>query len=128
VVVIRSRRRDDRGAATVTALALVSVVLVAALVALAVGQQVLVRQQTATAADVAALGAAQATADPCEVARQLVTANGAQLIGCQSDGVDVVVTAGRAAPPLVRRLFGLLGTTAPGVTATVRAGPPQSPG
>ena len=119
-----SRLGEDRGAALVWALALVSVILMAGFVALALGQQAVARQQVAAAADVAALGAAQTDGDPCSVAQTLATANEVQLIACAIDGVDVVVRVSRPAPPLVVRLFGMVGTRAPDVVGVARAGPP----
>lgn len=116
--------RDERGAALVLALALMPVVLLAAFVAVAVGQQAIVRQQMAAAADVAALGAAQATGDPCLAAEQLTTANGAVLVMCAIDDGDVVVRVSRPAPAMVVRLFGVVGMQAPEVVGVARAGPP----
>jgi secretion/DNA translocation related TadE-like protein len=116
--------RDDRGAAMVLALALLPLILLAAFVALALGQQAVARQQAAAAADVAALGAAQTDGDPCTVARQLAGANHVALVSCAIDGGDVVVRVSRPAPPLVVRLFGMVGTAAPDVVGAARAGPP----
>lgn len=71
--------------------------------------------EAATAADLAALAAADALAvggaSPCAVAQESALRNGARLTGCTIQGEDVVV---RAAVPA-----GVL----PEVTATARAGP-----
>jgi secretion/DNA translocation related TadE-like protein len=118
--------RDDRGAAMVLALALLPLILLAAFVALALGQQAVARQQAAAAADITALGAAQTDGDPCTVAQQLAGANHVSLVACAVDGTDMVVRVSRPAPPLVVRLFAMVGTPAPDVVGVARAGPPPA--
>ncbi|MEI6363634.1 MAG: Rv3654c family TadE-like protein [Actinomycetes bacterium] len=122
----QSRRRGDDGAALVWALALVVLIMTAGLIAAAVAQQGLVRQHVASAADVAALAGAQALGDACDEARRLAVANGTALVDCALDGPDVVVRVSRPAPPLVVRLFTLLGSSPPEVVGVARAGPPQA--
>jgi secretion/DNA translocation related TadE-like protein len=116
--------RRDRGAATVWALALMSVVLLAGLVAATVGSLAVTRQRAATVADVAALAGAQAIGDPCASADASTAANGMALVSCVVDGTDVVVQVSAAAPAVARRLLAMLGRVAPDVTVTARAGAP----
>lgn len=116
--------RGDSGAATVWSLALVNVLLLVGLAAAAVGSLVVTRQRAATVADVAAVAGAQAMGDPCAEAGAVVAANGMTTVSCQLDGVDVVVDVSTPVPPVVERLLGLLGRTAPEVRASARAGSP----
>jgi secretion/DNA translocation related TadE-like protein len=113
----------DRGSAVVWALALVVVILTASFVAAAVAQQAMVRQRVGSAADVAALAAAQSDGDPCAAAGRVAVANESTLVACAIDGLDVVVQVSRPAPDLVRRLFALLGSSPRAVVGVARAGP-----
>lgn len=88
--------REDTGTATVLA-----AVLIAALVSVSyggalIGTAALARHRAQAAADLAALGAAgQLLLGPtaaCGQARQLATAMGAALVGCEVVHLDVVVT------------------------------------
>lgn len=117
-------RSDDRGAATVWSLALVTVLLLIGLAAVAVGSLALTRQRAATVADVAAVAGAQALVDPCVDAIAIVQANGMVAVSCRLDGVDVIVDVTTSAPPVVGRLLALLGRGVPEVRASARAGPP----
>lgn len=114
----------DRGAATLWALALVNLLLVVGLVAVGAGALVVTRQHAATVADVAAVGGAQASVDPCADAAAIVAANGMAVVSCGRDGVDIVLEVSASAPPVVSRLLGLLGRSVPQVRASARAGPP----
>lgn len=116
--------RSEGGAATVWALALVHLILVAALVSAAVGSLALTRQRAATVADIAALAGAQALTDPCRHAGAAAAANGMELLACATDGVDVVVTVRAPPPELIDRLTLVVGRTAGPVTASARAGAP----
>lgn len=115
---------DDSGAATVWALALVTVLMLGALVAGAVAQQAFARQRVATTADVAALAAAQSVSGQCAEAERLAAANGAVLLACAHDGADVVVRVSIPPPLLVKRLFALVGEEPSDVVGAARAGPP----
>lgn len=119
---------SDRGAAIVWALALVSVILLAGLLGGAVAEESVVRQRTATAADLSVLAAAQAVGDACAAAAATAAANGVSLATCTFDGADAVVEVRRPPPALVSRLLALLGHRPVDVTATARAGPPESSG
>ena len=116
----------DAGAAVVWALALVTALMLTGLLASAVAQQALVRQRVATSADVAALAGAQSLGDACDEARRLAEANETELVACAIDGSDIVVRVARPAPPLVRRLFAMLGGSPPDVIGVARAGPPAA--
>jgi secretion/DNA translocation related TadE-like protein len=115
---------DDRGVATVWALALLSVIVLGALLAAAVAQQAVARQRVSAAADVVALAAAQVEVGRCQAAERMATANDATLVACGLDGDDVVVRVSVPAPPLVRRVFALVGQTPNDVIGAARAGPP----
>jgi secretion/DNA translocation related TadE-like protein len=115
---------DERGAATVLALALVQVILLVGLLCWSVAALAIVRQRTASVADVAALAAAQALGDPCPQARATAEGNGMRLVSCGMDGPDVVVEIAADAPALVGRGLALLGRSPGDVRAMARAGPP----
>jgi secretion/DNA translocation related TadE-like protein len=100
--------RRDRGAATIYSLA---VGLTLALTGLGIAMRassVVAAAQARTAADLGALAGAQwvALGDGCPHATDVANANGATLVACRVDGLDLIVTA------QVR-----------GQTATARAGP-----
>ncbi|MER5458986.1 Rv3654c family TadE-like protein [Micromonospora sp. NPDC002389] len=118
----RSRRRvggRDRGGATVCLLAVGLVFVISGIFGAGIGAVRVARHQARVAADFGALaGAGRALHDEsqaCAEAAELVTANGARLVRCHVDGIDVVVTAEVSVRPL------------PGIsrvaTATSRAGP-----
>ncbi|MFI7022951.1 Rv3654c family TadE-like protein [Micromonospora sp. NPDC049900] len=118
----RCRRRvggRDRGGATVCLLAVGLIFVLSGTFGAGVGAARVARQQARVAADFGALaGAGRALHDEsqaCARAAELVAANGARLVRCQVDGIDVVVTAAVSVRPL------------PGIsrvaTATSRAGP-----
>jgi secretion/DNA translocation related TadE-like protein len=117
-------RRDDRGAAIVWSLALVTVIVLVGFVCAAVVVQVVARQRLMATADIAALAAAQSVESPCAAAAHVASANNANLVACGRDGADVIITVSATVPELVRRMTGLLGNGATDLTATARAGPP----
>jgi len=111
------RVRDDRGAGTVLALALVLAVVTIGLSGVGLAAALSARQRVIGAADLAALAAADAASGaiggvPCDVAAGVARANSARLSGCQTDGlvVSVTVTGSFAGVP---------------VEAHSRAGPPR---
>ena len=120
---ISSGVSEDRGAAVVWALALISVLLMVSSLASAVAVQAIARQRVATIADLAALAGAQTRGEPCRAADDAARANDAQLVSCALDGTDVVVTVRRPAPELVTRVIAALGGRANDVDASARAGP-----
>jgi secretion/DNA translocation related TadE-like protein len=117
------RFASDRGAASVWVLAVGLVLVAAGLAGAAVGAVRLARQRAVVAADLAALaGAARAvdgTAVACGRAGEFAAHNGARLVSCTLDGLDLVVTVELTATPL------------PGLTrripAAARAGPVATP-
>ncbi len=109
----------------VWALALMAVVLVSGLLATAVALQVAARQRVATAADMAALAAAQAAGEPCDEAHRMAAVNDVVLLSCVIDGPDIVVEVGRAPPAIVGRVLRLLGQQPIDIVGRARAGPPS---
>jgi secretion/DNA translocation related TadE-like protein len=93
--------RAGRGSATLLALAVVGLlVLVGAALAVA-GAMVDSHRIAQSAADLAALGGAQAQArgrDPCTVAAELAAANGAHLESCEAHGLELRVQVTVAGP------------------------------
>lgn len=88
-------RRDQRGAATVFAVACLAVLLLVGAALGVVAAMVHAHRQAQAAADLAALAGAQAVArgrDPCAAAGAIAASNGAALTGCTVAGSDVVVT------------------------------------
>ncbi|MDB1086527.1 flp pilus-assembly TadE/G-like family protein [Streptomyces sp. ACA25] len=103
-------RRDDRGSATVWAVACSALISLACLAVLALAQVVEVRHRAAGAADLAALaGADRALAGPeraCALAGEVAGAQGARVVRCAVDGawgevVDLTAEV-RAGPYRVR--------------------------
>ena len=123
------RWRDDRGVATVVALALAGLLVAVAIGGLVVGELVLVRQRTATTADLAALAAAgrllagAGAGEACGRALVVARAGGADLVGCEVVGLEATVTVASDPPPLVRRVLVGSGRSQARVTVRARAGP-----
>jgi secretion/DNA translocation related TadE-like protein len=112
---VSERAGVDRGAASVYALAVGLALVLAGSVIAVEGRRLVDRERARVAADFGALaGARHASAGSgpaCAQARRLVERNGAALVGCVLDGLDLIVTAELAGPG---------GRTA---RATSRAGP-----
>ena len=115
---------DDRGAATLLALALVNLLLLLGMVGAVVGSLAITRARAATVADVAALAAAQSWGDPCADARAVADANGMSTISCRIEGTDAVVEIAAPTPDVVGRWFALLGREPTPVRVAARAGIP----
>lgn len=117
------RPRGDSGSATVVVLGLAAVLAVVASVAVAVAAVAVARHRAASAADLAALAAADRSlrghAVACAAAARAATKGSAVLRRCSVDGDVVLVVAG-VRPPGVLGRFGE-------VRAAARAGP-GSPG
>ncbi|MEV2236618.1 Rv3654c family TadE-like protein [Micromonospora sp. NPDC049891] len=115
----RANGDGERGGATICLLGVGLLFVVAGLFGAGVGAARVARQQARVAADLGALaGAGRALQDEpvaCARAAELVAANGARLVWCRLDGLDVLVTTEVIVDPL------------PGMTrtamATSRAGP-----
>lgn len=125
-MVARRELADDRGAGTVLSLAVLAVVCFATALGFAKAQLILASRQAATAADLSALAGAQALRDPCGRAAAVAAANGTQLSGCTIAGGDVLVQVIRPMPPITASLLTSFHLPTPPVTATSRAGYPQS--
>lgn len=111
-------RRDQRGAATVFAVACLAVLLLVGAALGVVAAMVRAHRSAQSAADLGALAAAAALArnrDACDSAASIATANGAKLTSCEIESQDVVITVEVAGPRW-------LGQTAD-LTAQARAGP-----
>jgi secretion/DNA translocation related TadE-like protein len=90
------RRNRERGSATVWVLAAGLLTISVATVSAASGAAVVARHRAQVAADLGALAAAtrvfEGQGPACAWGGEIVTRNGARLIGCDVDGFDVVVT------------------------------------
>ena len=98
--------RDERGAATVLAMALASVLMLLGLAAAWVGAVVADHRAAQAAADLAALAGAQAVQvgkSPCLAVEQVARANAAQVTRCSVVGTDVCVSVQTKAPALLGR-------------------------
>jgi len=93
--------RDDRGAATVLAIACLGLVLLVGAGLGVVAAMVADHRRAQAAADLAALAGAAALHqgdDACRVAQRVASANDADLTTCSIEGADVVVTVTVAGP------------------------------
>ena len=122
---VTGRGAGDRGVAVVWSLALVSGLLVIGLASAGVGALAVARQRAATVADIAALAAAQALADPCGEATRVAAENQMSITACAADGEDMVVEVSAPPPATAIRLLSFLGRPAEDVRALARAGPPE---
>jgi secretion/DNA translocation related TadE-like protein len=91
-----SRRREERGAATVLVLAMAGVLVLLGAALVVVTAMVAAHRAAQSAADLAALAGARGVAegrDGCEAAAHVAAANHARLIGCDVAGriVEVAV-------------------------------------
>jgi secretion/DNA translocation related TadE-like protein len=119
--VVISHRRSDEGSATVWILASGLVLVLAAVAIAMAGAGTVARHRAQAAADLAALAGALRTWDgeqaACQRAAEISARNGAQLVSCHLDGLDVVVAV-EVAPALLAGI---------GVArAAARAGPVES--
>ena len=114
--VVRAAAAEERGSATVLALAIVSAVVALAAGFVSVLAATVASQSAANAADASAMAAADAVsgvvaADPCTLAAETAERNGARLRSCEIDGPVATVSVS-------------VGGGALGATAAARAGPP----
>ena len=94
--------RDERGAAVVLALGLVAVLVFVGAVSAGTIGIVIAHRRAQTAADLAALAAAQALqagGDPCPTAARIAGRHDVALTGCVIDGTSVVVAVAARLPP-----------------------------
>jgi secretion/DNA translocation related TadE-like protein len=116
-------RANERGSATLVAVAMMAVLLAIALGGSLVGSAVIARHRAQSAADLAALAAARWVGSgpqaACTWASSVATVNHSRLVACTLDGLDVVVTVDVAVS------LGRLGVGS--ARAAARAGPGQPP-
>lgn len=113
------RARRERGAAAVTALALVGALATVAVLLAHLAGALVTSRRAASAADLAALAGATAVQqgkDGCRAAAWTARRNHAALSSCSLQGQDVLVVVQAPTPAL-------LGTSL-AVSARARAGPP----
>ncbi|MDT4987351.1 MAG: hypothetical protein QOI74_1445 [Micromonosporaceae bacterium] len=119
-----TRRRADRGSASLWMLGISLAVLTFAGAVAAAGTILVARHRAQAAADLGALGGAVLAVEggdvACDRSRRIVEANGARLVSCQLDGFDVVVGV-EVTPAAVARFAG-------SVRAWARAGPSRAAG
>ncbi len=119
-------RLDEAGLATLLAVGVMLLTLVAGAVAVGLGELVAARAATSSAADLAALAGAAAITDgaapACAAARRTATRNDTTLTACDVIGMDVEVSVQRAAPSIVRAAARVAGRSAPALLVTARAG------
>jgi len=111
------RLRDERGAGTVLALALIMAVVTVGMSGAGLAAALTTRQRVIGAADLAALAAADAASGaiggvPCEVATAVAAANRTHLTACEAESLVVSVT-------VIGSFAGIP------VEASSRAGPPR---
>ncbi|MFB6397263.1 Rv3654c family TadE-like protein [Polymorphospora lycopeni] len=110
---------SDRGSASLWVLAVGLLLVAAGIAGAAVGAARVAGRQAKVAADLGALAGAARTLDgagpACARAAMIVEANGARLVSCTPDGLDLLVTADVVVHPMP----GLARTA----RATTRAGP-----
>lgn len=116
-------RAAQRGSGTVLATALAFTVMVLLIGLALVAQALVAGQRVAVAADLAALGAADAArglsiGEPCDIAGQIAASNGAEVRSCRILGPQGDI----AEVHTVLRIAGFVGEA----TGRARAGPPES--
>lgn len=112
---------DDRGVATVSALAVIPVLVMAAGIAAVIGSVVLARHQAVTVADLAAIAGVQGSG--CSDALRLAEANGMQVVQCDDVDGRVILQIRSPAPALLVRAGAWLHQETPDITAWARADP-----
>ncbi len=112
---------DDRGLATVSALAVIPVLVMVAGISAVIGSVVLARHQAATVADLSAIAGVQGSG--CADAARMAEANGMQVVQCDSTGGRVIVQVRSPAPRMLVRVTAWLQQETPDITAWSRADP-----
>ena len=96
-----TRQDRERGAATVLVVAVLGLLLLVGAALGVVGAMVKAHRVAQAAADLAALAGASALADgqdACAAATRVATANGATVVSCAPDGLEVRVTVEATGP------------------------------
>jgi secretion/DNA translocation related TadE-like protein len=117
------RRRDEHGAGTVLAVAMMGVLVTVTVAAVGVVGVIATHRTAQAAADLAALAGAAALqdgGDACAQAAEVAGRNRARLSGCEVDGWDVAVVVTARTSPLPGGVLDL--------RARGRAGPAASGG
>jgi secretion/DNA translocation related TadE-like protein len=121
VAAVTPSARSERGAATVLAVAFISVLVLVGAALAVVGAMVHAHRVAQSAADLGALAGADAIGDgrdPCTTAERITSANGAHLTVCRVDGWDVRVEVTVAGPRWLGQTHDLV--------AEARAGPAEA--
>lgn len=122
-----AQREPECGSATLSAVALMSLVMLLAALAVVIGQFANQRAAANSAADLAALAAADRWSDgegmACDVARRVAHRNEARLTSCAVAGADVSVSVSVTVPRSIRIIARAAGDRAPELGAFARAGP-----
>lgn len=123
---------EERGSGTVVAIGIIAVLMVLLALVSVLGTAAAAKAQAVRAADLSALAAADTarglnTGDPCSVAEQVATRNGAELENCTVGGeypTEITVTVSHeAAVVVIPDALPLSGLRA---SHTSRAGPPEA--
>lgn len=112
---MRSAAHEERGSATVYAVALMAVVLSVAAALAWAGGAVVAHRRAQAAADLAALAGASHPESGCARAEAVADANGASLLHCRAAGGHVWVMVEVIGPQMVGRV--------PRLAARAHAGP-----
>ena len=112
----------ERGNGTVLSLALMFAIGAAGFVVLAQGQAVIATHAVQDAADLTAIAAAQAVADPCTKADAVAKANRVRLLDCTAEAADYVVRVESDLPSLIAHVLDLLHVQPSPIRASARAG------
>ena len=119
---------NDAGSATVLAACLICLLVVVAGVAGLISGLVATHARAQSAADLAALAGADralwSAQEACAAASAIAQRNGARIIDCGVDALDVVVTVEVPLPGAVARVMSVAGGTPDALRAHSRAGPP----
>ncbi len=102
----------ERGAASVTAVTLIGVLMLLGLAGNFMVATAAAHRGAQSAADLAALAAAttvQVGGDPCAVAAEVAHTNGVGVVGCTVDGDEVVLAVQREGPSLLGYSFEVVG-------------------
>jgi len=125
------RSSPDRGSASIWILAAGLVLVSFAIVVVLTGSATIARHRAQTAADLGALaGAVDVAIDPggaCPAAAAVVGDNGATMVGCRVDGLDIVVKASvdvAGAPPGIGPAIAV--ARAGPIQTVAAAGPPAA--
>jgi secretion/DNA translocation related TadE-like protein len=126
----RAQVAGDRGSAIVLAACLAMVLVLAATVASVIAALLAGQARAQSAADLAALAAADralwGTDEACAMAATIAERNGASLTECTIDLLDVVLRVEVPPPRVAARLLLMVGVTPDPLHAQARAGPPTA--